>query len=472
MLFTDGTFWILFSVVLVSAFVNATYLQSVSFQNATLLLFSYIFYAAWDWRFLSLIVTCSIQTYVFASAIRTRPNHKALLMWSSISLNLIILGIFKYANFFASELATLLAYPGLQTNISTLNIILPVGISFYVFQSIGFVVDTYHGRVIKHPPLLNYFTFVAFFPQLVAGPIERASNLLPQFSRVQHVNWENIWNGVKLIIFGLFLKAVIADSLAPRVDDIYANFRTLDGGVLCLGTLYFSAQIYGDFCGYSTIAIGVAKIIGINLMTNFDTPYLATSLQDFWRRWHISLSSFFRDYVYIPMGGSRCGPQRKFTNLAVTFGASGLWHGASWSFVVWGLLHGVTLWATRFVPANLLHKSESKWHCVFQKTVGWFFTIFAVGNLWVFFRTEGIGSGLDFLGRMYGQIALPVSHRSGLPYVVLLVLVDLLWRGNTRLEQPLSRWPMFEDILLAIMLLVSATVIMLTTNRDFIYFQF
>ena len=263
---------------------------------------SYLFYSYWDWRFLSLIIVVSFQTFYFGKLIKIFVKHKKIYFIFFILINLLILFFFKYFNFFFLNFVNLF---NLNNDLVLNRIILPVGISFYIFQSITYVIDIYFEKIKPEKNIINYFAYVAFFPQLVAGPIERASSLLPQFKKLHGVNLRNFYLGLKYIIIGLSFKIVIADHLATHVDKIFNLYYDLSGGVLLLGALLFSIQIYCDFCGYSLVAIGVAKIMNFNLSRNFDTPYFATSIKNFWRRWHISLSNFFKDYVYIPLGGSR-----------------------------------------------------------------------------------------------------------------------------------------------------------------------
>lgn len=301
MLFSSSIFWVFFAVVALLLESNTRFIGSIKIQNFILLIASYFFYGYWDWQFLSLIFLVSLQTYIFAKLIDKYKNHKKIALISSVLINISVLFYFKYANFFVSELVYAF---GVKNSFTLENIILPVGISFYIFQSFTYVLDVYFGKIHPEKDPVKYFTFIAFFPQLVAGPIERASELLPQFNHLKKITLDNLYVGIKIIIIGLFLKSFIADSIAPFTDQIFMNYSNFNGGTLLIGAIGFTIQIYGDFAGYSLIAIGVAKIMNFELMKNFNTPYFSISIQDFWRRWHISLSSFFRDYVYIPLGGS------------------------------------------------------------------------------------------------------------------------------------------------------------------------
>ena len=471
MLFTQSVFWIFFVVVFLSIILNSFYIKKIALQNSILLMASYIFYGYWDWKFLTLIFICTLQTFLFASLISS-TDLKKFYLWTSISLNLLILGFFKYYNFFFSELTLLFQSLGYEGSYTTLKIILPVGISFYIFQSLTYVIDVYKEKIPTEKSFLNYSTFVAFFPQLVAGPIERASNLLPQFAMITTINSLNLWQGIKLIIFGLFLKVVIADGLAPSVDSIFNDYKLLDGGTLALGAIYFSAQIYGDFCGYSTIAIGVAKCLGFNLMNNFDTPYLSFSIQEFWRRWHISLSSFFRDYIYIPLGGSRVGERKTFLNTLITFTTSGLWHGANWTFICWGLFHGITLVLQRFFNKKNLFSFMNSSTSI-GKFLSWVVTILIVINFWIFFRSDSIDMALNYISLMYQNINIPQAYTNVSYLLIILAAIDLLWKGNTRLERPIFKSAFLELFTLSCMLAgIFFCAFFYGTDNAFIYFQF
>lgn len=471
MLFTQSVFWIFFVVVFLCIILNSFFIKKISLQNSILLMASYIFYGYWDWKFLTLIFICTLQTFLLAS-LMSSTDLKKFYLWTSIGFNLLILGFFKYYNFFFSELTLLFQSLGYEGSYTTLKIILPVGISFYIFQSLTYVIDVYKEQIPSEKSFLNYATFVAFFPQLVAGPIERASNLLPQFAMITSINSLNLWQGIKLIIFGLFLKLVIADGLAPSVDSIFNDYKLLDSGTLALGAVYFSAQIYGDFCGYSTIAIGVAKCLGFNLMNNFDTPYLSFSIQEFWRRWHISLSSFFRDYVYIPLGGSRAGEIKTLKNTLITFTTSGLWHGANWTFICWGLFHGITLALQRFFnKKNLFSFMNSSTYL--GKFLSWVVTILIVINFWIFFRSDSIDMAINYISLMYQNINIPQAYTNVSYLLIILAAIDLIWRGNTRLERPIFKSSFLELFTLSCMLAgIFFYAFFLGTDNTFIYFQF
>ena len=475
MVFSDLQFWWFFVVVLLLVVVAARVTRSIALQNVILLVSSYYFYGQWDWRFLSLIVISTLVDFVCALQMdKGGPGRKNWLL-ASLATNLGILGFFKYFDFFITEAVTGLNALGIDASASTLRVILPVGISFYTFQTLTYTIDVYRGQLKPTKDLLSFATFVAFFPQLVAGPIERAANLLPQFNKLWRFDEEKTTQGLRLILFGLALKIVVADNLAPMVDEIFGNPDAFNGGELALGALYFGFQIYGDFCGYSTIAIGVAKILGFELMTNFRTPYFATSIQDFWRRWHISLSTFFRDYVYIPLGGSRVSETKRNRNLLVTFIVSGLWHGANWTFIFWGAYHGTLL-----VIQNRLPKLRFEFLPPVAKTfVFACVTFFLVSIGWVIFRAASMGDAFSFLYDSVARFDIPTTNRSGVLYVLFALMLDALWRNDTRLEtvsffglQPnramLVRWSAYVFAFWAIVIGVANR----SGVQQFIYFQF
>jgi len=469
MIFSEPHFWLFAAAVFGLVVANHIFVKSVTCQNTIILLASYFFYANWDWRFLSLIVLSTIVDFIAGIKISQSKQGKKWLL-TTLFVNLSILGIFKYFNFFIQEAATLLSAIGLPTSINSLNIILPVGISFYTFQTLTYSIDIYRGKISPTRNFIQYSTYVAFFPQLVAGPIERAANLLPQFEKLWYFDESKVRSGLKLILFGLFLKVVVADNLAPTVNTIFANYEDLGGGVLLLGALYFTFQIYGDFCGYSTIAIGLAKILGYELMSNFRTPYFAYSMQDFWHRWHISLSSFFRDYVYIPLGGSRSGVFKKNRNLLITFLLSGLWHGANWTFIVWGSFHGLILILENFFRAN---KSRPNGHMIYFFRCLLTFTLVSLS--WIIFRSETLEQAARYIIICVTEFSIPDEHRLAIKFVLLGVIVDLLWHGNERLEKPiLNKLNSFVPRLLlySIAFWCIANYMFTSTTNAFIYFQF
>jgi len=477
MLFSTGTFWLFFPAVLAALAANRLTLRSIAVQNAVLLGASYVFYGWWDWRFLGLIIVSTAIDYLAALGMERAGDSPARKRWLHLSVfaNLSILGFFKYFNFFAGELKSGLSANGISADWSTLDIILPVGISFYTLQTLSYSIDVYYKRAKPEHNLLRYATYVAFFPQLVAGPIERARKLIPQFASLASPSWMSVNQGVRLIIAGLFLKVVIADNLGPYVDRIWAGYAALGGGELLLGMLYFAIQIYADFAGYSSIAIGLAAMMGIRLSTNFATPFLATSISALWRGWNITLTLFFRDYVYAELRkGKRSESRIALANIA-TFFVSGLWHGANWTFILWGTIHGMLL------------SAERQWRRFISppdartiKLAGWAYTFGVFFMLAPFFRSPDITTAFAMYGRSITEFGLPQSERSGLLFVALSFAVDFLWRGQTGLDQGLRlAWLGRSGKAATETLLFAAALILVLVNavtrqeaNAFIYFQF
>jgi len=317
--------------------------KKLHFQNILILVASYVFYGWWDWRFLSLILLSTIIDYTLGLQIKrtTQIKKRKLLLGVSLFFNLGMLGFFKYYNFFIDSWIEAWAGFGVTMHASSLNIVLPVGISFYTFQTLSYTIDVYRGKLEPTKDFISFASFVSFFPQLVAGPIERATNLLPQFYKKRSFSYDNAVSGMKLILWGLVKKVVIADSCAILVNKIFENYHTESGLALCMGAVYFAFQIYCDFSGYSDIAIGTSRLFGFKLMRNFNYPYFSRDIAEFWRRWHISLSTWFRDYLYIPLGGSRGSKMFQLRNVFIIFLVSGFWHGANWTFIAWGGLNAL-----------------------------------------------------------------------------------------------------------------------------------
>ena len=333
MLFNSFEFLIFLSTVFILYWF--VFNKNLRVQNSLIVISSYVFYSFWDYRFLSLIILSTIIDFSIGLNIPKYKSNKVrkLLLWSSVIFNVSVLGFFKYYNFFIDSWIDLFSLVGYEIkSVWTLNIILPVGISFYTFQTISYIIDIYKGKIKPTEDFISFAFFVSYFPQLVAGPIERATNLLPQITRKREFKYEQGVQGLRLILLGMLKKVVIADSLAPIVDDIFSNYQDFDGGVLWLGAVYFAFQIYCDFSGYSDIAIGTSKLFGFEIMSNFKFPYFSRNIGEFWRRWHISLSTWFRDYLYIPLGGSQKGRLVSIRNIVIIFLVSGFWHGASCSY--------------------------------------------------------------------------------------------------------------------------------------------
>ena len=445
-------------------------------QNLLLLISSYVFYGWWDYRFLSLIFLSTVVDYFVGLKIYDSNDSKAKksYLWVSILFNLGLLGFFKYFNFFIDSWIDLLGAMGYeQKSTWTLNVILPVGISFYTFQTMSYSLDIYQGKLKPTKDFISFASFVSFFPQLVAGPIERASNLLPQILNSRIFKYEQGVQGLRLILYGMFKKVVIADSLAPHVDTIFQNYINLSGGVLLLGLIYFSFQIYCDFSGYSDIAIGTAKLFGVNLMVNFNLPYFSRDIGEFWRRWHISLSSWFRDYLYIPLGGSKEGKWISIRNIFIIFIVSGFWHGANWTFIVWGLMH-----AMLYIPLFLRGKNrryastvvaENKWLPTIKELFQMFRTFFFTMVAWVFFRSPTIYDALSYLYLILSKFGIPQNNRMGLVYIVFLIIIEWKYKNkNEYFFQTKNR------IINWVVLMLTIRIILAHFNKleEFIYFQF
>lgn len=401
MLFNSLDFAIFFPIVFVLYWMLSKHLIA---RNMLILVSSYVFYGWWDWRFLFLIAISSLLDFYVGKKLYKTENTKKRkgLLLISLFVNLGFLVYFKYTNFFIETFVDSFRLFGKELEISTLNIILPVGISFYTFQTLSYTIDIYRKQLKPTKDVISFFAFVAFFPQLVAGPIERASHLLPQFYKIYKFNYNQVKSGLLLMAFGLFKKMVIADRTAMLVNQVYNNPSDYYGFDVILATVFFAFQIYCDFSGYSDIAIGASRTMGFDLMKNFNSPYLSKSITEFWRRWHISLSTWFRDYVYIPLGGSRDGKYRTYANLFIVFLVSGLWHGAAMTFIIWGAIHGFiiviekafskqrqTLFKKLNIQGNLMHK------IIFIPLI---FAI--VCFAWIFFRANNLSDSFTLISNM------------------------------------------------------------------------
>ncbi|GMV94407.1 MAG: O-acyltransferase [Candidatus Hydrogenedentota bacterium] len=462
------------------------YSLSHRWQNRFLVVASYVFYGYWDWRFLGLLALSTCIDYFVAlglDASHDQRRRKSLLL-VSICANLGILGFFKYFDFFVESASTLLTSAGLNVNAPLLEIILPVGISFYTFQTLAYTIDVYRGEQKATRDLWAFALYVSYFPQLVAGPIERASRLLPQIQAPRIVTQDQLASGAQLILWGYVKKVVIADGLAPYVDTCFADYRNLSSGALVLGVYAFAFQIYGDFSGYTDIARGVSRLLGIELMENFRQPYWSRNITEFWRRWHISLSTWLRDYLYIPLGGNRQGPRRQYLNLFITMLLGGLWHGAAWTFVIWGGLHGLFLAVHKAITRGRRITAEGPpsglrdWAVFLVKAVG---TFHLVCLTWIFFRSDTGEQAQDFLFTLSsvlftGDFSMAESLR-GLPQTLLVLggiaaLLDFLCWFRVR-EAPFDRstpaW--VRTFGYAVALLVIAYV-REPSGETFIYFQF
>jgi D-alanyl-lipoteichoic acid acyltransferase DltB (MBOAT superfamily) len=456
--------------------------KSLKTQNALILFSSYFFYGWWDWRFLSLILFSSLFDFLITQKIveNKRKSIKKFLLFSSIITNLGLLVAFKYFNFFIESFNSLLYALGYENLDSwTLKIILPVGISFYTFQTLSYTIDVYLKKLTPTKDFISFAAFVSFFPQLVAGPIERASNLLPQLQNKRVFNYKDSVIGMRLILWGFFKKVVIADSLAPFVNDIFTNYYLYDGGTLILGAIFFAFQIYCDFSGYSDIAIGTAALFGIRLMTNFKMPYFSRNIAEFWRRWHISLSSWFRDYLYIPIGGSRISKIISIRNVFIVFLVSGFWHGANFTFLAWGFIHAL-LFIPSFITGNnkkYINNSNNYSRSLLNKIAEPFLiikTFFLVTFAWIFFRSDSISNAASYIYSInskftfeYDNILYPIF------IVICLLSLEFFFHKFYNLYVFLFLKKKFLRRLIYILtFLIIIMLIFQSKNESFIYFQF
>lgn len=446
-------------------------------QNVLLFFSSYIFYAWWDWRFLFLLLTSTCIDFFFGIVINSKEGiARKVYLWLSIFNNLIILFFFKYYNFFAESFAVLVEQFGLSVHPVILNLLLPVGISFYTFHGMSYVFDIYNRKIVPERNYFTYSLFVSFFPLLVAGPIERATHLLPQIKEARKFNYTQSVEGLRLILWGLFKKVVIADSLAETVDRIFANHDSLSGSTLLLGAIYFSIQIYGDFSGYSDIALGVAKLFGFELLSNFRFPYFSRDIAEFWRRWHISLSSWFKDYLYIPLGGSKTGKWKSVRNTFIIFLVSGFWHGANLTFIAWGGIHAIL-----FLPLLLFNVNRKNFGDIvafdrrlpaFKDLIQIVVTFLCVTIAWIFFRAPDISFALNYIKNIFSGLFQVPQFMSLMPYVVILIAFDWLNRHNERSVLVFFNNKVLRYILYFILAMAIILHFKFTEQADFIYFQF
>ena len=453
--------------------------KNLKIQNILLLIASYFFYGWWDYRFLILIALSTVIDYVVGLKLQeeTVKKKRKHLLALSLIFNLGMLGFFKYYNFFVESWIDSWALLGVKMNVSTMQIVLPVGISFYTFQTLSYTIDVYRKKLTPTTNFINFATFVAFFPQLVAGPIERATNLLPQFSVKKTFNLERAKSGIHLIIWGLFKKIVIADGCATYVNSIFDNYLELNTLTLIIGAVYFAFQIYCDFSGYSDIAIGTARLFGFELMQNFNYPYFSRDVAEFWRRWHISLSTWFRDYLYIPLGGSRTSKRKQIRNVFIVFLVSGFWHGANWTFIIWGALH-----ALFFIPLLLRKKNRENINQVsengviptFRELIDMLGTFALVTLAWVFFRADNITVAGNYYKRIATNLNFNIEYLNIENYsleMLLLIGIFILFEWfNKHTEHPFfGTFKWFKIIGIILMILAFGVY---SNHQEFIYFQF
>jgi len=454
-------------------------------QNLFIVAASYVFYGWWDWRFLLLIVFTSLCSY--GSGVALAHSHTAGVRRgvtaANIVVNLLVLGIFKYFNFFVDNMSVVLRAMGFTPDVPTLHVILPVGISFYTFQALSYTIDVYRGKLEPTRDVVAFLAYISFFPQLVAGPIERATRLLPQMLRKRHFDYGLAVDGMRQMLWGYVKKVVVADTCATVVDTVWADVSGHNWISLLVAALLFAIQIYGDFSGYSDIAIGTARLFGIDLMRNFDVPYFSRNVIEFWRRWHISLMTWLRDYVYIPLGGNRCPRWRVIANTLAVFLVSGLWHGANWTYVCWGIYH-----ALLFVPFMLLGVKASRTVVAQGRLLprwgelGSMLLTFALVVIgWVLFRAPTMGAAMGFLRRLFtaasGQ-SMPTSTVA-IPMLVSVVMLATEWltrdrqhalqlAGTGLMHYRICRWAVYYALLMAVVVFYASR----SAQPAFIYFQF
>ena len=478
MLFNSLSFAIFLPIVFVLYWFVAH--RSFKQQNILLLVASYFFYACWDWRFLFLLIFSTLLDYYTGLKMSTTEIASKRKFWflTSVIINVGFLGIFKYYNFFAASFAAAIAPFGLSYSPWVLNVILPVGISFYTFHGLSYVIDIYKRRIPAEKNFIDYAVFVSFFPLLVAGPIERATHLLPQIQKKRSFDYDQAVDGLKQILWGLFKKIVIADQCATYADLIFGRAADYPGSTLFAGALFFTFQIYADFSGYSDIALGTARLFGIDLLRNFAFPYFSRDMAEFWRRWHISLSSWFRDYLYIPLGGSRGSMFKRVRNVLIIFIVSGFWHGANWTFIVWGFLNALYV-----VPSVIFKTNRKNLDIVAQgkifpsakelvaMSITFTFTVFA----WIFFRSDSVGQACFIISKIFSSsffIFPDILPKGFIEIVAIFMIVEWIGREQKyaienwgfKFPKPV-RWGFYYLLAFAIFYYAGS-------KQQFIYFQF
>ena len=454
-------------------------------QNVFIVVASYVFYGWWAWRFLVLIFITTLLSYLSGILIERYRDKAKWICGTNIAINIGILCYYKYVNFFADNLEALINQFGYQLDWVTLDVILPVGISFYTFQALSYTIDVYRRDTNATKDFIAFTSFISFFPQLVAGPIERSTNLLPQFLKPRRFDYTNAVIGMRQILWGFFKKLIIADNCAQLANSIFDNYQDCNASLLLLGALFFTFQIYGDFSGYSDIAIGTARLFGVNLMKNFNLPYFSRDIAEFWRRWHISLNKWFIDYVYIPLGGSRGTKAMVIRNILIVFFLSGLWHGANWTFVVWGLYNGIII--ALLTLLNLNHKrsaiiSEMSFFPTLKEFGQILITFALVVIGWIFFRAEDLTQAVDYIANLCDSsiVSMPNFRDLGLSlikltytlfFIVLLQLIDWIQRKQdfgleiSNVKYRPIRWSIYIIFLLIFSVFAGG-------QEAFIYFQF
>lgn len=455
--------------------------KRLKWQNLFLVIVSYVFYGWWDERFLILIALTTLFSYTSGLLIARyegKRKWQKSISAANIILNLSILGVFKYYNFFTENFVALFRNFGLQPDWVTLDILLPVGISFYTFQALSYSIDVYQKKLPACRDIVAFFAYISFFPQLVAGPIERATHLLPQFYCSRTFDYGQAVDGCRQILWGFFKKMVVADGCGKVVGDIWANYQSESGFSLLWGGILFTFQIYGDFSGYSDIAIGTARLFGINLMRNFNFPYFSRDIAEFWRRWHISLTMWFRDYIYIPLGGSRCSKWKAFRNTLIIFLVSGFWHGANWTFILWGAYHAILFLPLMFFGKNRKYMgtvAEGRLLPSPSDIIRMLLTFFLVVFGWIIFRSENLGQAFSILGQIFSASLFSFANPHGkVTFLFVFFLLGVEWmqrdkqhalQFDGKVKSPLLRWSIYYFLVLVILCCKS-------DQSAFIYFQF
>ncbi|OAV74999.1 acyltransferase [Bacteroidales bacterium Barb7] len=457
-------------------------------QNLFVVAASYFFYGWWDWRFLSLVIFTSLCSYLSGIGIeRFEGNRKQqkLISAANITVNLLILCSFKYFNFFAENFAALFRSFGYEPDRVTLDVILPVGISFYTFQALSYTIDIYQRKLKATRDPIAFFAFISFFPQMMAGPIERATNLLPQFCRPRTFEHDKAVDGMRQMLWGFFKKVVVADNCAVFANGVFEHYETMSGSALFMGAFFFTIQIYGDFSGYSDIAIGSSRLFGINLMRNFNVPYFSRDIAEFWRRWHVSLTTWFRDYIYIPLGGSRSSKWKGFRNTMIIFLVSGFWHGANWTFIIWGAYHALLFLPLFLSGSNRKHRdtvATDRFLPSIKEFLQMFLTFLLALVGWIIFRAESITQAVGYIKGMCNASLFTVPKLPGIGitqslatttlfFILVLLITEWLQRKQSHTLQisspssPILRWSIYIFLYLSISIFGGA-------QSEFMYFQF
>ncbi|SFZ91150.1 MBOAT family O-acyltransferase [Chryseobacterium limigenitum] len=477
MLFNSIAFLIFLPIVFILYW--RVFNKNYKYQNMLLLAASFYFYGCWDWRFLFLLIFSIGLDYFSGIQIENSKTKKMATFWLtlSIAINLGFLGFFKYYNFFIENFAELLSSFGFGVNMWVLKVILPVGISFYTFHGLSYVIDVYKKRIPAERNYVDYAVFVSYFPLLVAGPIERATHLLPQIQRKRSFDYEKAKDGMAQILWGFFKKMVIADNCAPIVNEIFSHYHTESASNLVLGAVLFAFQIYGDFSGYSDIALGTSRLFGLELLKNFSFPYFSRDIAEFWRRWHISLSSWFRDYLYIPLGGSKGGLWMKIRNTFIIFLVSGFWHGANWTFIIWGGLN-----ALFFLPLLIAEKNRHHLEVVamgkiipsFREVFSILMTFTLTCFAWIFFRSESVSDAIGYIRGIFSEslFTFPTQFRLVLSGLIVFMLVIEWWNRTHDYGLKIqNRKPWLQSIIYVIVAYLILNFANFGSN-EFIYFQF